>query len=110
MKSNIFILIIFTISSLVLFGCDQIVDRSLGKINKTKNNDSTLTSKESSLKYLDSSSEENITRKLEKKESTAKESLSNVNNNALKKKYDVIGTDKDGPYRSGETNRIRSTK
>ena len=36
--------------------------------------------------------------------------LSNVNNNELKKKYDVIGTDKDGPYRSGETNRIRSTK
>ena len=28
----------------------------------------------------------------------------------LKKKYDVIGTNKDGPYRSGETNRIRSTK
>ena len=26
------------------------------------------------------------------------------------KKYEVIGTNKDGPYRSGETNRIRSTK
>ena len=32
------------------------------------------------------------------------------NNKELKKKYDVIGTNKDGPYRSGETNRIRSTK
>ena len=67
MKSNIFILIIFTISSLMLFGCDQIVDRSLGKISKTKNNESTLTNKESSLKSLDSSNKENITRKLEEK-------------------------------------------
>ena len=110
MKFNIFIFTIFTISSLVLFGCDQIVDRSLGNINKTKNNDSTVTNKESSLKSLDSSSEENITKKLEKKEDTAQEVLSNDNNNAFKKKYEVIGTNKDGPYRSGETNRIRSTK
>ena len=110
MKSKIFILIILTISSLMSFGCDQIVDRSLGKISKTKDNDSTLTNKESSLKYLDSSSEENITRKLEKKESIAEESLSNDNSRVLKKEYDVIGTNKDGPYRSGETNRIRSAK
>ena len=67
MKSNIFILIIFTISSLMLFGCDQIIDRSLGKISKTKNNDSTLTNKESSLKSLDSSSEENIIKKPEER-------------------------------------------
>ena len=110
MKSKIFILIIFTISSHMLFGCDQIMDRSLGNISKTKNNDSTLTNKESSLKSLDSSSEENITKKLEQKEGTAEEVLSNDNNNAIKKKYEVIGTNKDGPYRSGETNRIRSTK
>ena len=110
MKSRIFILLIFTISSLVLFGCDQIVDRSLGNISKTKNNDSTLTNKESSLKSLDSSSEENMTKKFEKKENTAEEILSNDNSNAFKKKYEVIGTNKDGPYRSGETNRIRSTK
>ena len=110
MKSKIFILIIFTISSHMLFGCDQIMDRSLGNISKTKNNDSTLTNKESSLKSLDSSSEENITKKLEQKEGTAEEVLSNDNNNAFKKKYEVIGTNKDGPYRSGETNRIRSTK
>jgi len=110
MKSRIFILIIFTISSLVLFGCDQIVDRSLGNINKTKNNDSTVTNKKSSLKSLDSSSKENITKTLEKKESTVEEALSNDNGNAFKRKYEVIGTNKDGPYRSGETNRIRSTK
>ena len=110
MKSKIFILIIFTISSHMLFGCDQIMDRSLGNISKTKNNDSTLTNKESSLKSLDSSSEENITKKLEQKEGTVEEVLSNDNNNAFKKKYEVIGTNKDGPYRSGETNRIRSTK
>ena len=110
MKSRIFILIIFTISSLVLFGCDQIVDRSLGHISKTKNNDSTLTNKESSLKSLDISSEENITKKLEQKEGTAEEVLSNDNSSAFEKKYEVIGTNKDGPYRSGETNRIRSTK
>ena len=48
----------------MLFGCDQIVDRSLGHISKTKNNDSTLTNKESSLKSSDSSSEEIITKKL----------------------------------------------
>ena len=94
----------------MLFGCDQIMDRSLENISKTKNNDSTLTNKESSLKSLDSSSEENITKKLEQKEGTAEEVLSNDNNNAFKKKYEVIGTNKDGPYRSGETNRIRSTK
>ena len=110
MKSRIFILLIFTISSLVLFGCDQIVERSLGNISKTKNSDSTLTNKESSLKSLDSSSEENITNKLDEKESIAEEVLSNDNSNAFKKKYEVIGTSKDGPYRSGETNRIRSTK
>ena len=69
-----------------------------------------MTNKESSLKSLDSSSEENITKKLEQKEGTAEEVLSNDNNNAFKKKYEVIGTNKDGPYRSGETNRIRSTK
>ena len=94
----------------MLFGCDQIVDRSLGKISKTKNNDSVLTNKESSLKSLESSSEENITRKSEKKESITEEDPSNDNSNTLKKKFDVIGTNKDGPYRSGETNRIRSTK
>ena len=60
MKSNIFIFTIFTISSLVLFGCDQIVDRSMGKISETKNNESTLTNKESSLKSIDNSSKENI--------------------------------------------------
>ena len=94
----------------MLFGCDQIIDRSLEKLSKTKNNESILTNKESSLKSLDSSSEENITKKLEQKEGTAEEVLSNDNNNAFKKKYEVIGTNKDGPYRSGETNRIRSTK
>ena len=51
----------------MLFGCDQIVDRSLGKISKTKNNESTLTNKESSLKSLDSSSKENIIKKTRKK-------------------------------------------
>ena len=110
MKSKIFILIIFTISSLMLFSCDQIVDRSLGKISKTKNNDSVMTNKESSLKSLESSNEENITRKSEEKESITEEEPSNDNSKTLKKKYDVIGTNKDGPYRSGETNRIRSTK
>ena len=94
----------------MLLSCDQIVDRSLGKISKTKNNDSVLTNKESSLKSLESSSEENITRKSEKKESITEEDPSNDNSNTLKKKFDVIGTNKDGPYRSGETNRIRSTK
>ena len=67
MKSNIFILIIFTISSLMLFGCDQIMDRSLGKISKTKNNESTLTNKESSLKSLDDSNKENSIKKPEEK-------------------------------------------
>ena len=110
MKLNIFILIIFTISSLMLFGCDQIVDRSLKKISNAKNNESTLTNNESSQKSLDSPSEKNIVRKLEEKESIAEERLSNDNSNAIKKKYEVIGTNKDGPYRSGETNRIRSTK
>ena len=44
----------------MLFGCDQIVDRSMGKINETKNNESTLTNKGSSLKSIDNSSKENI--------------------------------------------------
>ena len=51
----------------MLFGCDQIVDRSLEKISKTKNNESTLTNKESSLKSLDSSNKENITRNQKRK-------------------------------------------
>ena len=38
------------------------------------------------------------------------ENLSVDNSKETKKKYDVIGTNKDGPYRSGETNLIRSTK
>ena len=92
----------------MLFGCDQIVDRSLGKISKTKNHGSTLTNKESSLESSDRSREENITRKSEEKETIVEEESSNDNSNTKKKKYDVIGTNKDGPYRSGETNRIRS--
>ena len=110
MKSNIFIFIIFTISSLVLFGCDQIVDRSMGKISETKNNESTLTNKGSSLKSLDSPSNENIMKKQKQETKLTEENLSKDNSNGLKKKYDLIGTNKDGPYRSGETNRIRSTK
>ena len=68
MKSNISILIIFTISSLMLFGCDQIVDRSLEKISKTKNNESTLINKEGSQKSVDDSSKEDIIKKSGKKE------------------------------------------
>ena len=110
MKSNIFIFTIFTISSLVLFGCDQIIDRSMGKISETKNNESTLTNKGSSLKSLDNSSKDNIIKKREQETKLTDEDLSKDNSKGLKKKYDVIGTNKDGPYRSGETNRIRSTK
>ena len=51
----------------MLFGCDQIIDRSLEKISKTKNNESTLTNKESSLKPLDNSNKENIIKKPEEK-------------------------------------------
>ena len=94
----------------MIFGCDQIVDRSLGKLSNTKNNESTLTEKESSLKASDNSSKENSLNKPEEEKKVAEESLSTDNSKELKKKYDVIGTDKDGPYRSGETNRIRSTK
>ena len=108
MKSNIFILI-FTISFLMLFGCEQIIDRSLEKINKTENNESTLTNRESSLKPLDNSIKENIIKEPEEKK-IVEDDLYKDNNKELKKKYDVIGTNKDGPYRSGETNRIRSTK
>ena len=110
MKFNIFIFTIFTISSLVLFGCDQIVDRSMGKISETKNNESTLTNKGSSLKSLDNSPKDNIMKKREQQTKLTEEDLSKDNNKHLKKKYEVIGTNKDGPYRSGETNRIRSTK
>ena len=109
MKSNIFILIIFTISSLMLFGCDQIIDKSLEKLSKTKNNESILTNKESSLKSLSDSNKENSINKPEEKKQT-KEGLSKDNSDELKKRYDVIGTNKEGPYRSGETSRIRSTK
>ena len=109
MKSNIFNFILLTISSLILFGCDQIVDRSLGKISKAKNNESLLTNKESSLKSLGDSNKENSIKKLEEKKKI-NEGLSKDNSKELKKRYDVIGTNKDGPYRSGETSRIRSTK
>tara|TARA_Y100000022_G_C13244297_1_gene373997 strand:+ start:1247 stop:1531 length:285 start_codon:yes stop_codon:yes gene_type:complete len=94
----------------MLFGCDQIVDRSLGKTSKTKNNESALTHKESSLKSLGNSSKENIIKKTEEEKQFPEEGLSKDNSKELKKKYDVIGTDKDGPYRSGENNLIRSTK
>ena len=124
MKRNNFILIIFTISSLMLFGCDQIIDRSLEKLSKTKNNESILTNKESSLKSLGDSNKENSIKKLEEKKKIneglskdnskelkkRKEGLSRDNSKEFKKRYDVIGTNKDGPYRSGETSRIRSTK
>ena len=94
----------------MLFGCDQIVDRSMGKISETKNNESTLTNKGSSLKSLDNSPKDNIMKKREQQTKLTEEDLSKDNSKGLKKKYDVIGTNKDGPYRSGETNRIRSTK
>ena len=85
------------------------MDRSLGKINKTENNESTLTNKESSLKPLDNSAKENIIKEPEEKK-RVEDNLYKDNSKQLKKKYDLIGTNKDGPYRSGETNRIRSTK
>ena len=110
MNSNIFIFTIFTISSPVLIGCDQIVDRSMGKISETKNNESTLTNKGNSLKSIDNSPKENIIKKPEQEKKLPGKDLSKDNNEDLKKKYEVIGTNKDGPYRSGETNRIRSTK
>ena len=110
MKSNILILITVTISSLLMFGCDQIVDKSFEKIKKIKNNESTLINQKSSQKSLDSSSKENNTKKSENKESIEEEGLSNSNNRATKRKYDVIGTNKDGPYRSGENKHIRSGK
>ena len=111
MKSNIFISIIFTISSLTLFGCDQIVDRYLGEMSKTKNNESILINKERSVKSLDNSRNGNIIKKVEEEEKKiTEEDLSKDDSKKLEKKYDVIGTNKDGPYRSGNTNRIRSTK
>ena len=110
MNSNIFIFTIITISSLVLIGCDQILDRSMGKISETKSNESTLTNKGSSLKSTDNSPKENIIKKPEHEKKLPGEDLSRDNSKELKKKYEVIGTNKDGPYRSGETNRIRSTK
>ena len=110
MKSNIFIFTVITISSLILFGCDQILDRSLGKISEKKNNKSTLANKESPLKSLDASVKENSIKKPKEGKKIAEEDLSTDNSKEVKKKYDVIGTNKDGPYRSGETNRIRSTK
>ena len=94
----------------MLFGCDQIVDRSLREINKTKNNESTLTNKEGTPKSLDTTGEENSTRKLKGKENIGEKDLSHQGSKALKKKFDVIGTNKDGPYRSGENNRIRSAE
>ena len=94
----------------MLFGCDQIVDRSLGKISETKNNESTLTNKGRSVKPLDNSPKENIVKKSEQDKKLPDEDLSKENSKGLKRKYDVIGTNKDGPYRSGETSRIRSTK
>ena len=107
----------------MLFGCDQIIDRSLEKLSKTKNNESTLTNKENSLRSLGDSNKENSIKKPEEKkkikeglskdnskELKIKEGLSKDNSNELKKRYDVIGTNKEGPYRSGETSRIRSTK
>ena len=51
-----------------------------------------------------------VSRNQKKEKNSTEEGLSKDNSNELKKKYDVIGTNKDGPYRSGETNRIRSTK
>ena len=93
----------------MLFGCDQIMDRSLEKLTKTKNDESTLTNKESSLKPLgDSNKEKSI--KNPEEEKIIKEGLSKDKSKELKKRYDVIGTNKEGPYRSGETSRIRSTK
>lgn len=94
----------------MLFSCDQIVDRSLGKISKAKNNESVLNNKESSLKPLDNYNRENITKKPEEEEKLPGEDLSKDDSKELKKKYDVIGTNKDGPYRSGGTKSIRSTK
>ena len=86
MKSNIFIFTIFTISSLALFGCDQIVDRSMGKISETKNNESTLTNKGSSLKSLDNSPKDNIMKKREQQTKLTEEDLSKDNNKELKKR------------------------
>ena len=110
MKFNTFIFITFTISSLTLFGCDQILDKSLGKINKENNNDSTVVDKDSSRELLNTSNKENLVEKSDKQKSSLGGNLSHDNSNEIKKRYDVIGTNKDCPYRSGETKRFRSAK
>ena len=68
----------------MLFGCDQIIDRSLEKLSKTKNNESILTNKENSLKSLGDSNKENSIKKPEEK-TKIKEGLSEDNSKELKK-------------------------
>ena len=71
----------------MLFGCDQIIDRSLEKLSKTKNNESILTNKESSLKSLGDSNKENSIKKPEEKK-IIKEGISKDKSKELKKRYD----------------------
>ena len=115
MKSKYFLVTLFTISLLMSFGCDQILNRTLESIKEVKENPPTLNQEKSEREELipDKDRIVNGTAKEEEKPSQkiVIENTSNADDNRiLEKEYNVIGTDKDGPYRSGEINRIRSRK
>ena len=113
MKINLVVLALFTISSLLFFGCSQIIDRTLEIVNGDKKNESELNRRENPVKSDTDDNDVTLNRKSnEKQDSTDKVEVRRnppVNSNeSLKREFNVIGTNKDGPYRSGQTKRIKS--
>ena len=107
------VLTLLTISSPMLFGCDQIVDRSLESIEEIRKNKPVLEIEEKVREKFISNAEKkgNDTAeqiKLPQKEVINEDILNASDNGTTENKHDVIGTNKDGPYRSGDINRIRS--
>ena len=108
-------LFILTVSYSLLFGCDQIVNRSLNTIKK-QNNTLSSSSKERSQQLGDDEKNFDSTLKTDVNKQATKLEMKHTHpkidsNEATKERvFEIIGTNKDGPYRSGNIKRLNSDK
>ena len=115
MRSTIFIFLLFTISPLFTIGCNQIINRSLDAIKEESKSERIEDNKKIS-EEIDGTKKEKIpTNDLNKKLHTEKmeqdiDNLTVINSDERRRKYNFIGTTREGPYRSGSVDRINSDK
>ena len=112
MNSKGFELIIGSILSVALAGCDQIATRFMGNMNGESRKGVISELEKEPIKSLDNKKEnKSVSAANEKPKSTVGKEIDNSDfkdEQPPKRKYNVIGTSKDGPYRSENSHRINS--